>query len=117
MTTNERIAEWAGWEEIESYGEGVRSIGRVPRSHKDWNDDFQYSFIPSFDTDITLWHGENGLLAEIENRHLSEQFVYESDGPWLGGDDDGFAVEIWAALRASPAQLAAALVKVIEEAQ
>jgi len=81
------------------------------------------------DTDIAFWHGDNGLLAEIKRRggdkdSLSRDLHREWMSQRVEAEDPPFdrqmpyADEIAAAyLRATPAQLAAALVKVIEEGE
>lgn len=79
---------------------------------------------PSYDTDITLWHGPDGLLAKIEEKGLQFRdafilsFLDRHEYPDSLDPDDSLAVDtasVWAGLTATPAQLAAALVKVIEE--
>ena len=86
MTNNERIAEWCGWKGI-----------------------------PPFDADITLWHGKDGLLAEIKRRELHEQFLEEVSIDMSGG---GLAVDPplgWLLLCAKAEQLATSLVYMIDE--
>jgi len=96
MTANERIARWR-------YSKPA---------------DEPCILVPRFDTDITLWHGEDGLLAMIEEKGLQMPFLralrteVRPDGcnfTPLGGR------ETWQVCRATPAQLAAALCEVIPD--
>jgi len=106
MTNNERIAEWLGWTVDKFlpptwYFKDGDSVMRV----KDFKPD----------TDITLWHGENGLLAEIKRRELHEQFLEEVSIDMSGG---GLAVDPplgWLLLCAKAEQLATSLVYMIDE--
>ena len=82
-----------------------------------WTDLFGGCFdgAPIFDNDITLWHGENGLLAEIEKNEKIGSFLdalmvahaWDVDGRWRHDF-------VWLIRCAEPAQLAAALVKMID---
>jgi hypothetical protein len=66
------------------------------------------------DTDISLWHGDDGLLKTIEQRGLRERFslaLLRADETELSDTDYGL---IWLGLRAEAPQLAAALLKCIE---
>jgi len=126
MTDNELIAEWCGatilrpanvneqldmpvgtlfWSDI---GSGEKIYLRARGTFPLWEPN----------TDITLWHGDDGLLAEIDRKMghdcdylrclrtvLDPTRVTES---WMGLMSMG--------LRATPAQLTAALVKMIKEA-
>uniref|UniRef100_A0A6H1Z6Q4 Uncharacterized protein n=1 Tax=viral metagenome TaxID=1070528 RepID=A0A6H1Z6Q4_9ZZZZ len=86
-------------------------------------DDESHSFVGwNPEEYIEDWHGADGLLAEIERRGLSRPLHREWMSQRVAAEDQPFdrqmpyADEIAAAyLRATPAQLAAALVKVIEE--
>jgi len=127
MTTNETIARWLGLE-LKAYhppsnrygdyiidgnnmhGMGYDTIFRV-------GDRALIGWYP--DSDITLWHGEKGLLGEIERRGLQEKFLLRVDfdlGP-MEIRRDNWREEttkvFWQMLRITPAQLAAALVEVI----
>ena len=116
MTTNERIALWLGWRKIDS-----------PQDAFCWKCDGGglQDRPPQFDADITFWHGADGLLAEIERRGrlagaggllfaLHEQ--YRAALPRECGLTGPVAAVGWEKflLKATPAQLAAALVKMIE---
>ncbi|MEA3224852.1 MAG: hypothetical protein U9Q07_02795 [Planctomycetota bacterium] len=115
MTDNERIAEWRGWTLVE--------WDEVP-GRMQWRDAddvlvcHEMAFLP--DTDITLWHGPDGLLAEIDKRRIAMPFllaltsrrpmrkpIYAQLAEWL--------LTTWETLTATPAQLTAALVAVIKE--
>jgi len=136
MTTNETIARWAEkkiidcplgwaiatWDEVEDwcrakgieYGPLIRLIGSE-------DGDVSLRYVMKFpheyhgemehwepDTDITLWHGEDGLLAEIKGKGLAVRFE-------TALCDATQHASIIGLLRATPAQLAAALVEVIGE--
>jgi hypothetical protein len=71
------------------------------------------------DTDIALWHGPGGILAEIEKKGLMRRFIdslriigvpREPQDDWRGV----FYALAWSILCAEPAQLAATLRKCIE---
>ena len=146
MTTNERIAEWAGWKppedpnwgwdaglmfHSESGGEtwydtklqrDLRTGVRIPAQevHRKlyWTSSSgnASSHLPAFDTDITLWHGEDGLLAEIVKRKCLPGFLdtflaQEPLKAFITKPREG----LWIGMQATPARLAATLVKVIEE--
>ena len=136
MTTNETIARWLGaidatpdlvrnhWRNGMLFigGRGpwiaVRGIDRIDRMVQ-WEPD----------TDITLWHGEDGLLAEIERRgkwlHFIKTLAEVCGDAGIEASLGNALVTplspedvwgaIWMMLRATPAQLAAALVKTIGE--
>jgi len=116
MTKNETIVRWLGWTWDEDTGAW---FAPPPMQH------YQIT-TPSFDR-IGDWHGDDGLLAEIGRRggdkdSLSRDLHREWMSQRVEAEDPPFdrqmpyADEIAAAyLRATPAQLAAALVKVIEE--
>ena len=67
-------------------------------------------------TDVALWHGEDGLLCEIGMRMLDCKFMRHLslvlDPTVITTSSMGF---MWMGLTAAPAQLTAALVKMIEE--
>jgi len=111
MTDNELIAEWLGYE-CEDDGmfcwyEWVSPDGQRVLSTYAW------------DVNIGLWHGDNGLLAEIDRRGVRQRFMYmlwniagvrESAMP-----DNGSDPVAWHFMQSTPAQLTAALVAVIKE--
>ncbi len=109
MTDNERIAEWQGWEKQE-----------CERNLYNWKapDDIYEYAVPDFDTDIGLWHGPDGLLYEIATREMGGRFIRllakergENSHREILGWKTAFGLRC-----AGPAQLTAALVKMIEEA-
>jgi len=115
MTTNEKIARWLGWRGFQRQlcsGGGKTwegdLLGVPPDSERG-------RLVPRFDTDIGFWHGGGELLEEIEKRGIRDQFLsalfrdFANQG--ISGDD-----YTWWMMTASPAQLAAALVAVIEGA-
>ena len=119
MNVNETIARWLGWTDIESWLEGYGiPPGGSPNTAK---------LVPLYDSGRAFWHGDDGLLAEIERQggdkdSLSRDLHREWMSQRVEAEDPPFdrqmpyADEIAAAyLRATPAQLAAALVEVIEE--
>jgi hypothetical protein len=128
LTTNEAIARWTGrlkplddpseprlGDIVASAGPGGFSV-IVALEDKRWFGGPAFtSWSP--DTDIALWHGPGGLLAEIEKKGLHDRFVIsvseimasaatllERSPLWM----------FWTLLRAEPAQLADALRKCIE---
>ena len=136
MTTNETIARWLGLE-LKAYhppsnrygdyiidgnnthGMGYDTIFRV-------GDRALIGWYP--DSDITLWHGEKGLLGEIEeDTDCWQQFIVAlarelglirervSFAVTITMDEVEADEAIWRALKATPAQLATALVEVIGE--
>ena len=101
MTDNEIIAEW------------------LPE-RKDWRGyyvDGHCHVPPPYHTDITLWHGNDGLLAKIEEKGAALKFfdtlenIVENQ---ITTACSATAV-MWKVRRAEPAQLTAALVKIIKE--
>jgi len=101
MTTNETIARWLGWQ---YEGDAWTNTDEEPGI-----------FLPQWDTDITLWHGGDGLLAEIERQNLEERFIREV---WDRNRGTAWATKenvAWWCCTATPAQLAAALVETIGE--
>lgn len=107
MDNNAMIAEWAGWRREDDKGEwwSVPGIGRM-------------TIIPALDHAGLLMMGfwQTALFPLIEERNVWEQF-YRA---WL--EDNDFdcsqpyvAAIAWAFRKATPVQLAEALVKVIKE--
>ena len=105
MTNNERIAKWVGVRVEEVFG--------VLRIILD-DGSFLNPWLPN--EDITLWHGENGLLSKIEERgeDFVCDFIFELDIDLLG-TDDMWECDLFAAIRATPEQLTTALVAAINE--
>jgi len=115
MTTNEVIARWMGWsgphDAFTAPYPWIEPGEHIDDERFHWNP-------PYYDTDIALWHGEKGVLAEIEKKGLRDAFMStfisdngleaKSDGGWMT-----FGVG-WRLRCAKPAQLAAALRKCIE---
>ena len=112
MTDNEKIARWLGCIYVDQ---------RIKQSFQDdgisgWRNWLHGEGISiAFDTDIALWHGENGVLAEIEKNEKIGSFLdalmvahaWDVDGRWRHDF-------VWLIRCAEPAQLAAALVKMID---
>ena len=138
MHNNELIAEWVGIELVEcpldwadhsaceigdwalssGYTNGIFVVARDSEDAEDvliavvndGADDYCDWWQP--DTNITLWHGPDGLLEEIERRRcvaLFSGFLLGQEWPTSGYGS------FWIGLTATPAQLADALVKMIEE--
>jgi len=120
MNAKERIARWLGiftempnkgadpeWGEVFSY-QGQTWLAVESNRHGCAFETI--AWLP--DVDIALWHGEDGLLAKIEERGLIYKFLCQ-----LIKNEGDFsmpsAVELWGMLRSSPAQLTAALAEVI----
>lgn len=149
MTDNEIIARWAGWKPPESnepMPDGMRLVMPAfeedPFYEIDWagqkksfsateihcayfwhtDDGRANSDELAFGTDITLWHGENGLLAEIKRRggvlwcgYIVELLVNLGQiVPQPGAAFADQARPCWAVLCATPTQLAVALARVIK---
>jgi len=132
MTTKEKIARWVQGELPEIGTSRVRGrlywephLKNVVKGDVDVEGNFT---IPNWapDIDIRRWHGDDGLLAEIERRGISEPFVTALSvlipgvtahagtvGATLSGPSSMEAF-LFALLRSETAQLAAALIKVIE---
>ena len=113
MTDNELIAEWAGWTRDKTV---YHSNLWIAPKHGCW------SGAPPFTSDITLWHGDGGLLAEIERHGQMEKFCKEIVSIARGVGIDAPVLHRLAlavvCLTATPAQLTAALVvmiKVVED--
>ena len=111
MTDNGKIAGWLGYQWI------------APKGYVDgwWRaKDGSTVFSVAFDKEIALWHGEKGLLAEIEKRELRQKmalmFVDVLRFSPLPDNKVSYALSgYWDGMNATPAQLATALVKMIEE--
>jgi len=125
MTNNERIAEWLRAKEADSdlgnlevgdivlkpdggelfsVGYITEQVGGKMASYRPW----------SPDTDITLWHGDSGIFSEIykHGHDKAVMFVfYLRDVLKMEKGEANF----WKYITATPAQLSAALVKMIEE--
>jgi len=113
MTDNEKIAKWRGYLYVDQ---------RIKQPFQDnglsgWRDWPHGKDVGiAFDTDIALWHGEGGLLYEIGKRNRSGDFIdalfalceYTDDR----SDNEDWD---WYLLAATPAQLAAALVRMIDD--
>ena len=110
MNDNKRIAEW-----LKDELDGDVIVGG-------WKDDVLTIGMPSgkrfcvFDpsTDITLWHGDDGLLKKIEENAIVFNFLSALCGE-LNANTPINGTFVWRALSASPAQLTSALVKTIKE--
>ena len=129
MTNNEKIAKWLGAQEVPAsciISEDINIVFwgdesqiRDPAAFTGWR-----AFSPS--TDIRLWHGENGLLAEIKKRgksgELTRNLAHQVDAQGIGmlfiignitiGD---MWRRLWVLIDHEPSQLSAALVNMIEE--
>ena len=119
MTDNEQIAEWLGLKIGDSEIRHIDQVGFIicPAMTPSMNGVDWLSGVTRWSpsTDITLWRGDDGLLAEIERRCLMPDFVDaiidEADPPVCGQ-----STGVWTGLMTSTAQLTAALVKTIKEA-
>ena len=108
MTDNEKIARWRGYIYVDQrIRQPLQSDGIS--GWRNWLYGKDVSI--AFDTDITLWHGKGGLLAEIEKREMSSLFIMR--GPWW--IEEIRATNEGSLLTATPTQLAATLVKVIDD--
>ena len=123
MTTNETIARWLGKDihigptrdlrdgDLYRFGdaEGICIIHVT--------DDESHSFVGwNPEEYIEDWHGEDGLLAEIERRKAQQDFIdafIDEHNDVVAYSGERFA--LWVGMIATPAQLAAALVAVIKE--
>ena len=126
MTDNEIIAKWAGFTKLDkpepitlSWAPGHCDMG--PTLHH-WRDPEGTYWIdaPEYSRDITLWHGQTGLLKLIEDRGIQRSFInrlvwmlagqsHTAPAPYI------FQDEVWQIRCASAAELSAALVAVIKE--
>lgn len=73
MNTNEKIARWLGYV-CTKVGTAKPAYPNLPTEYWTRPDTGLIAFI-EFDTDITLWHGEKGLLAEIEKQEKASAFI------------------------------------------
>jgi len=103
MEANEKIARWFGTDKCSYKLCPFRSDECVP--------------IPSYDTNITLWHGRGRLLDAIR----ADEKVYAAFLGAIGAPGDVRCLSYYdgvaCGLTRTPAQLAAALVKAIEEVE
>jgi len=120
MTTNETIARWAHKVYDGDGFTATEDVYIVKGNEKLLMMDRREGEPPYYyrpDSDITLWHGEDGLLAEIERRGLAIRFIEVLVAPLMVSGEGSQWVygESWVALTATPSKLAAALVEVIGE--
>lgn len=139
MTDNEKIARWRGaietdWDSPPSkfpLGAGlirpsgvpyiVMMIHPVPEGPPHpIPKPYKVAHLWQPDIDITLWHSEDGLLAEIEKRGIVLDFIFQLQVALQAVPSDeethgDVALLYWVIRRAEPVQLAAALVKVIDD--
>jgi len=104
MTDNEKIAIWRGWSNL-----GGSSPWVNPKSDR-------FMGVPPWDKGCGWWHGEHGLLVEIEKKGLVLSFIaalWDSIRPKSEMPHEAYAMMFYA-LTATPSQLAAALIKTIE---
>ena len=108
MTDNERIAVWRGWANL-----GGSSPWVNPKSDR-------FRGVPPWDKGCGWWNGKNGLLAEIEKRGMTNEFV---DAVYATIECEAFTYSSnpsdhkFAFLMLSPSQLTAALVKIIDDSK
>ena len=122
MTDNRKIAEWVGvipepaeWLDgcvcyMSGHHEAL-AYCKMEHGEKKW-----LGWAP--DTDITLWHGEGGLLEKINTGGIDHIFyaaLYLVVDPKQVTSSRSGLLSIGA--EATPAQLAAALVKMIENVE
>jgi len=106
MTDNERIAVWRGWANL-----GGPSPWVSPNSDR-------FMGVPPWDKGCGWWHGKHGLLAEIEKRGMTNEFV---DAVYAITECEVFQYSSnpsdhkFAFLMLSPSQLSDALIVIIEE--
>ncbi len=110
MTNDEIIARWRGWERKDGWWVSRDGRGEL------WVVSILL-WVPSLD--IAPWHGEGGLLKEIERKGIAGDF-YKAVGrlvaPDIARQSIQAAVAIgWRILQATPAQLTEALVALIKE--
>jgi hypothetical protein len=122
MTTNERIAEFLEKEIKASTQAGIGDIVRgesglfIADRKPDWRGLHHRTYEPwDPEHDIRCWHGEHGILAKIEEK--GDDFMLRFLQAVLGEPVQQYprVGSIWMVRRAEAPQLAAALVKVIEE--
>jgi len=128
-TTNERIARWLGAMARAEYWANPRegiviSLDRIEFYRAGSLDGKKRTSVEPWspDTDISLWHGPEGILAEIEKKWMMAAFVEALIGELgmtIEQEHDG---SLWVQferigpiLRSEPAQLSAALRKCIEK--
>ena len=107
MTDNELIAEWRGTLVVEDGSITCAPVGTVVGEN---TAESPYDNVRNYDTDITLWHGEDGLLAEIDEKGMEFAKLFGEKVLGLVRH-----IRVISILRATPAQLTAALVAVIKE--
>ena len=116
MTTNERIARFSGATEFKLDGDGVL-LGYWPEHDEGRGEGWREVPDYSDDEEIREWHAPGGLLEEIEL--WGDEFVkafIDKLGNLMGQFSDGPTyIGMLAYLRATPAQLAAALDTAIQE--
>ena len=110
MTDNELIAEWLDWKLGE---DALLRWDDCITCGKPTGERF---VVFSPETDINLWHGSNGIFKQVEKlgSYYVEDFIDGLDID-IFGTDDSFYTDIFSALKATPAQLTAALIAVIKE--
>ena len=103
MNDNEKIAIWRGWSNL-----GGSSPWVNPESDR-------FMGVPPWDKGCGWWHGEYGLLVEIEKRGIECDFYralkFMLDPTDATTSTMGIALMC---MMATPSQLAAALIKTIE---
>ena len=113
MTDNEQIAEWLGWTKFKT--DSFMWMWNKPGETGSSN---ALYCPPLFNFKITLWHGEDGLLVEIDKHGLVDKFVdavYETVECGTFAYSSNPAEHKFAFLMLSAGQLTAALVAVIKE--
>jgi len=101
MNDNERIATWRGW---------INVGGPTPWLNKDSE---RFHGVPPYEQGCGWWHGKHGLLAEIEKRGCVISFMSKLTDAIREETTNG-TLAWWDVITATPAQLAAAMVKMIE---
>jgi len=129
MNDNEIISEWVGLEIVKAVDEGLKGLLVEDGKLFYGKGGLRYALPDGGgcrpwqpDTDITLWHGPGGLIEKIEEKGLLQRFVDKLTvvlGLMIEVEFDGsewLAVEYLPVLiKATPAQLSAALVATIKE--
>lgn len=115
MNNNEIIAEWLDYRLGEDaivggWSDGSLTVGSpLPPGGR--------FTLWSPDTDIAVWHGEDGLLKKIEERLGRQNFMIEL-GKVCGVDTQWAVTELedgWLFMASTPSQLTEALVATIRE--
>ena len=114
----ETIARWLGWKGLQ--WQNLSGGGKIWRGDLLGvrTDSGPGEIAPDFSTDITLWHGDDGLLQKIEDENVWGEFLYEV-GNLVDPEDNKLGNPYkqiryhWALLKATPSQLTAALVAAI----